>query len=363
MANYVYKSHLFYGFVGKGWKRLTIIPNVTGATVSFVASPKAVIGNSVWVPAGTSVTYRVSANGYIGGQNTIVLNSSQDIAVQLLPGYVMLGNQSLAAVSKDNGMAWTTAAIGGSSNAYGIAYNNGHFLGVVDNGTFMSVDGENWVKTNSYSGASARVIDNRIFVPGYGYVMIYGGESTIYSKTNSNIYWSSIAYSASTYVLVGTSGLSGAIAYSSSAATNTWTTISVGTSDWNDIIYKNNKFIAVGANGSLGVSEDGVTWTTSVLGTGSEFWRRIIYGNSEYVVIGDYESSGNTYGVAAVSSDGENWTLDQIASDHLSDITYAQGQYTIASVGKVLVSDDASTWTSINAGESNSVWKTITYSM
>ena len=77
-------ANLFYGFLGKGWKRLTISPSATGATVSFTASTKVVMGNSVWVPAGTSVTYTVSAPGYDTATGTVTVNDFMSVSVELM---------------------------------------------------------------------------------------------------------------------------------------------------------------------------------------------------------------------------------------------------------------------------------------
>lgn len=76
-------SDLYYGIRGKGWKRLTIVPSISEASVTFVADTKVVMGNSVFVPPGTSVTYTVSTTGYNTVTNTIVVTQNTTIPVEL----------------------------------------------------------------------------------------------------------------------------------------------------------------------------------------------------------------------------------------------------------------------------------------
>ena len=76
-------SELYYGVIGKGWKRLTIVPSIEGASVSFTATNKVVMGNSVWVPSGTSVTYTVSATGYNTETDTVVVTQNVTIPIEL----------------------------------------------------------------------------------------------------------------------------------------------------------------------------------------------------------------------------------------------------------------------------------------
>ena len=76
-------SELYYGLIGKGWKRLTIVPSISEASVTFVATTKVAMGNSVWVPSGTSVTYTVSATGYDTETDTVVVTQDVTISVEL----------------------------------------------------------------------------------------------------------------------------------------------------------------------------------------------------------------------------------------------------------------------------------------
>ena len=76
-------SNLFYGFFGKGWKKLTITTNAEDPVITFIASPKVAMGNSVWIPVGTSVSYSISAEGYDTATGTVVVNDFTNMSVEL----------------------------------------------------------------------------------------------------------------------------------------------------------------------------------------------------------------------------------------------------------------------------------------
>ena len=84
---YVELTHsydLFYGLFRKGWKKLTIVPNVSDASVSFVATIKVIRGNSIWVPSGTIVGYTVEAPSYESFSSTVQVNDDMTINVNLV---------------------------------------------------------------------------------------------------------------------------------------------------------------------------------------------------------------------------------------------------------------------------------------
>ena len=73
---------------------------------------------------------------------------------------------------------------------------------------------------------------------------------------------------------------------------------------FNDVIFADGQFIAVGQNGTILASTDGINWISRTSGT-SVALRDIVYGNNLFVVVG----SGSPSGCILTSSDGENWTI------------------------------------------------------
>ena len=62
---------------------LTIAPTPSDATVTLTAAGYTQQGNSIEVPAGTSVSYSVSKTGYITSSNTITVNSTDTLPISL----------------------------------------------------------------------------------------------------------------------------------------------------------------------------------------------------------------------------------------------------------------------------------------
>ncbi|MDR1788658.1 MAG: hypothetical protein LBR16_09485 [Treponema sp.] len=197
------------------------------------------------------------------------------------------------------------------------------------------------------------------------------------------------AYGAGRFVAVG----AGKIAHSSDGST--WTLVSDSGSQWsnasdyilfNNVVYGNNKFVAVGywvnggaeegggkaGWGAAATSSDGSTWTVSgnkVLDSAGDSINRRVYdvafGDGRFVAVGRWAKS-------AWSTDGVTWNPVQIESfgtwgtdyQDINAITYGNGRFVAAGGnGKVAFSPKGETWTwvaNILLGEGKSV-KTLAY--
>ena len=148
------------------------------------------------------------------------------------------------------------------------------------------------------------------------------------------------------------------------ASWNTWTNpVSVGSSNWRNITYGNNKFVAVGTNGYTTTSTSGANWTTPVQVGSSRNWYGIAYGNNKFVAVGDY-------GYETTSADGATWTTPIQTHNNSNytwhSVTYANdkfvvvGEITSSYKGYISTSTDGSTWTTPT--EFDSVfWQSIVY--
>jgi hypothetical protein len=144
-----------------------------------------------------------------------------------------------------------------------------------------------------------------------------------------------------------------------------WTTIQntgFGTSNIRGIAYGNNKYVAVGA-GKIAASPDGVTWTEIPSSAGDNRWAEegnyvdfqgIAYGNGRFIAVGYWLHSddGNGWGVAAVSTDGINWTMKGKIlttgddSAHIYAITWTGVHFVVVGRwGRSAASTDGTTWT------------------
>jgi hypothetical protein len=173
-----------------------------------------------------------------------------------------------------------------------------------------------------------------------------------YLKSIANsTYWSSIYANGKFYAVSRESGF---ITVSTDGLT--WTTIATTSSGLYDIIYANNKFVAVGFklvsgnyDTSVQVSIDGITWTEYNPST-KVLLLSITYGNGKFVAVGD-GASGFVENTVITSTDGINWTLSVTSGVYgLEKIAYGNGKYVAVSSlisggnNKIFYSSDGLTW-------------------
>lgn len=109
--------------------------------------------------------------------------------------------------------------------------------------------------------------------------------------------------------------------------------------------------IAVGAGilvvldypNTIGTTTDGVNWTTAEVGDGP-CWS-IAYGNGKFVLVGGDEGIGMAFGEARTSSDGVNWELVASFPEGLTCVAFHQGKFiSTAFDGSVWTSEDGASW-------------------
>jgi hypothetical protein len=158
------------------------------------------------------------------------------------------------------------------------------------------------------------------------------------------------------FVLVRSNGVS---AYSSDASS--WTqsaTLPLSPSAaWSDIVYANNKFVAVG-RGSCAFSTDGLDWTSGLIDV-SSYDRSVAYGNGKFVAISQGAGSREVF----VSTDGVDWekTSFNLWSNYGSwaGLAFGNGKFVTVEnqYNQTAVSEDGISW-STNFSLSNTGLKT-----
>jgi len=87
-----------------------------------------------------------------------------------------------------------------------------------------------------------------------------------------------------------------------SADKKIWTPIFIGTAKFNDVVFANNQFMAVGNSGQIFISPNGVDWTDkSLTGYSSENIISVCYGADKYVITTDH--------FILASPDGNFWIV------------------------------------------------------
>lgn len=143
------------------------------------------------------------------------------------------------------------------------------------------------------------------------------------------------------------------------------TTPLANTYTWNDIIYDNSKFIAVGNDrttttscGYISTSTDGINWTTptQVLDAGTTVWWKLAYNGSMYLAVTTNDKFVST------STDGITWTTPTQVSDLPSETIYALYSYGSTFIvftinANMFSTTDGITWT--DEGQSSTLIQSV----
>ena len=185
---------------------------------------------------------------------------------------IAYGNNRFVAVggqisTSTDGITWEEPVIITDRFFYSVCYGNGRFIAVGRDGYITySTDGKNWATP----------------------------------FTVGSTHWQSVCYGNGKYVAMGINFCS------TSVDGKTWTTPSKVITDgteteydvYYDIIYANNKFMAVSYNAKVTTSIDGINWSTPISIDPKYTRLGIAYGNGRYVAVG---------GQISTSTDGITW--------------------------------------------------------
>jgi len=329
----------------------------------------ATIDGTVWTKQASGVTQElhdiVYGNGksvVVGAGGTILLSTDGGDWLQRTSGttrtlrgvaygdglYVAVGDYGTIVISK-NGSYWTPVTSGTSSQLNAVTYADGEFIAVGSSGTILtSSDGREWTAQPTFNG-----FDLFGIAAGNGKVVAVGAFGTVaVSSDHKN-------WSEDFYVIFG---------------------------DFNDVVYADSKFIAVGSStisgGAIYASSDGGTWSSLTSET-LKYRNGIAYGDGLYVSVGtsDILTSNNGenwspyesvtfYGVNHVGSQyvalgkgvyysgsGGIWKKLRDSSVILRDLAYGNGLYVVVGDdGTVLTSTNLTNWTERVSQTSNRLY-------
>ena len=255
----------------------------------------------------------------------------------------------------------TSRFSGTSQSLHGVAFGNGVYVAVGDNGTILySTDTATWIP--EVSGTTNRL--NGVKYGNNGFVAV-GDASAIFQSTDG-ITWvqraspvsnklSAVSYTAGRYVAVGSSG----VIVTSTNGVN-WSSINTGAPyNFNGVdggtvlittgvTHTENRFVAVGDSGLIMTSSDGLAWTLRFSGTFFRLNSASISGNytASYpmVVVGDAgtletSTDGGTSWTVATSGTSEN--LLAVANDSVNG---ALARYGAIGQGGVFITGVNNIW-------------------
>jgi hypothetical protein len=259
----------------------------------------------------------------------------------------------MSATSID-GLTWTQGSLPVSGRWGGVAYGNGIFVAVMSGGIngsgstniiATSTDGLSWVQRSLPVTAWWRNIiyaNNQFIIVDQQYVAkssdgINWTVSEIGGRNRDANVFPSVAFGSGTFVLIDNSG------YAAKSTNNgsTWSTVSLpnNTVTWSSITYGNGYFVAVSGNhvaapdqysNVAAISSDGTNWTQITLPS-IRYWSFVTYGNGKFVAL---DGSGTLANKSAVSLNGVNWTEESMPiGTYWSSAVYGNSRFVAVSTG------------------------------
>lgn len=237
----------------------------------------AVVGSKTWrsIAYGNGVYVAVGLDGYTAystdGENWTIKTVGADswYGISFGNGKFVTVGKSRKITTTANGKTWTTVKqIGTSSvgNWLAIVYADGKFITSSSNGYgAISIDGVNWTSMKiaadyTWSLSTITYGNGRFIASGMSNTYIStDGETWV--KCANHVGCNAMTYGAGRFVSVHIE--SGA--YSTDNG-ETWTEVPItgGSYNWLGITYANGLFVAGGQNGYITTSIDGVTWSQPV---------------------------------------------------------------------------------------------------
>lgn len=178
--------------------------------------------------------------------------------------------------------------------------------------------------------------------------------------------WQDVVYGNNLFVAVGTSGTSSTIITSPDGTNWTFRT-APNIIGYQGICFGKGLFVIITpdntTSGKFLTSPDGINWTVRTVPTNDVTWWKISYGNNIFVAIG--QTGTNTERIMT-SYDGINWTLRSTTLNGrmCRDIVYGNGRFVIVLASgsqRIATSTDGISWTLITSPSEVSQWYSVTY--
>lgn len=265
------------------------------------------------------------------------------------------------ALSSTNGREWTATTIGSTDALTSVVWSGSAFIAVGHAGKFArSSDGVTWQSANS--GSTARF--NEVFVAGNGQVVALGTSGAAYASSDHGETWSVLDTGVNEELLCGTARGHGAVIWSSGkcllwdGATG-WESRGVNGAMATGSLY--NPMDHVRSNGSefVGICSDGVV----IFSRDGRDWHRAgsLYldgGGDAVAVPGGWVITG-PQGKILRSRPGVSWSspLISISSSQQAVVRTSSRYISFGDSGSAYESMDGGEWTSRFGGDSRTSWR------
>lgn len=272
------------------------------------------------------------------------------------------------------GAAWTARTATEVNTWRSVAYGNGVFVAVSQDGTnrvMRSVDGgSTWTpSTTGVPGLhqwSAVTYGNGVFVA----VASSGATRVIRSADGGATWtpvtvvaspWAAVTWGNGAFVAVASGTTPGFLVMQSLDGGLTWAArASPPANDWQSVTYGDGVFLAVAQNGTNRVmrSGNGLDWTLHSAPEPNS-WRSVTYGNGAFVAV----ASTGTNRVMRSIDGGLTWaSASASAVSSWQSVAFGNSTFLAVAFGgtdRVMTSADGVTWTSQTAAQANQWWSVV----
>jgi hypothetical protein len=293
----------------------------TSSNLSAVA-----FGNNQFIAVGKGGELIRSIDGVTWTKPSVLLFFPFDFrSITYAKGLFVAGGTRGVIYTSPDGLDWTYQSTGISNIIMGIASDGNQFVAVLDSSAspqniLTSPDGIDWTRRNS------------------------GIQEGMYG----------IAASSSTFVIVG---FGGKLATSSDGIS--WTTHPSDTTQLlRGVSFLNDGLFAFGDNGTITVSGSGINWSQTV-GSGADSFNDVIYADGEFVAVGQAALAGASAAVQT-SAQGSLWRQwNSGITGPLTSIAFGAGKFVATGPG-IFTSTDARTWTAATT-PADADWTKVVY--
>ena len=354
---------------GTAWSTLTTGTSVDLNDITY--------GNGTFTIVGDGGLIRTTPNG-------IIWTAKASGTAVALKGVTAGSNGELVAVGSNNtvvrspnGIVWTAQVVAGtplflSAVTYDPAQSL--YVAVADDSSHQllrSPDGINWSPWSSGTSLSlygVRYVNGRFIAVGQlGIILSSLNGINWYPLTIShNAQFNAVTYGNGHYVAVGKYPINLQPAIGSVAATSTdGITYTLGTTEhfagadegFNDVVWGNGQFVAVGGEAIIQTSVDGKVWKLRYSNFGTALFG-VAYGAGQYVAVG----AGFGAGINLLRSpDGTTWTksANGLPASYFG-ITHANGQFVaVGSNGAIATSPEGIDWAAYSSGTNKALTSVV----
>lgn len=337
-------GRLLYSQTGaESWQSATVPAAAQAATLRAAAH-----GGGRFVVVGDGGTILHSANGTdwsLAADSGLVGNALRD--VHHAAGQFVAVGDGFSILTSNDGNNWVVRATGSGNALNGVRYGNGQFVAVGDSGLVLSsFDGIEWF--NQFTGVSEDILaigfgDGVFVAVGEHGLLITSelGENWTRRESGSSYALRGVAYGEGVYSVVGTNFT----VLSSTDARNWNTRMSGNLNALNAVVFAENQFVAAGDFNSIltaplalptGLDE----WVVSSPFSDGPNYNDSLYANGGYIAVGDG-------GRILTSDNGQAWVQQQSnTGDDLRGVAFGNGRYVVVGTDSIHYSDNRVTWRS-----------------